>query len=265
MTGPYANIIVMGKSGAGKQPRIDVLTEVLGLRQLSTGNIFRTYLELFNELGYAGDLTRFYSVQDNDFMSKTEIKDALCLTENEHADDIVLGLKVKYFVNQGLYVPDEITNALFESAFRAMGYRGAVLDGYPRTHAQARFLKELADERGAHLDAVLLVETDDESILQRTIGRRICKNCGKVYHIDHTPPPEGGCGGDAKRACELIQRSDDTPERLKARLQEFYTKTRPAIDYLTEQGIPLYRIPGDLPVFTPEAVKASVFKAMPVG
>lgn len=265
MTNQLENIIVMGKSGAGKQPRIDVLTEAFGLQQLSTGNIFRTYLDLFNELGCAGDLSRFHSAETGEFISDEQIRDALGLAEHERADDIVLGMKAKYFVNQGLYVPDNITNALFDSAFRAMGYRSAVLDGYPRTCDQARFLKELADQHRIRFDAILLVDNDDESILKRTTGRRICRHCGKVYHIEYKPPPAGGCGGDDDRACELIQRSDDTPERLKARLQEFHTKTRPAIDYLTERGIPLCRAPGNLPVLTPEAVRASVFEAMGIG
>lgn len=258
----FENIIVMGKSGAGKQPRIDILTENFGLKQLSTGDIFRSYLGLFNKLGFEGDLSRFYDPENKCFIPDDDIKKALGVSMKDNADDIVLGMKARYFVNRGLFVPDNITNALFESAFRAMGYRGAVLDGFPRTLAQARFLKTLADEHGAALDAILLVENDDELIIQRTIGRRICKNCGKVYHIEYNPPPEGGCGGDPDKACDVIQRSDDTEESLIARLAEFRTKALPAIDYLIEQGIPLCRVPGNLPVFSRAAVQASVFSAM---
>lgn len=260
----YDNIIVMGKSGAGKQPRIEVLTETFGLKQLSTGDIFRTYLGRFNDLGYEGSLQPFFDVQQGSFIEDADIKDRLGVAERPDADDLVLGLKAKYYVDQGLFVPDEITDALFESAFKAMGYRGAVLDGFPRTMEQAHFLKHLTDKRGVRLDAILLVENDDETIIKRTTGRRICKNCGEVYHVDYKPPPAGGCGGDPNKRCETIQRSDDTVESLKTRLQEFHTKTEPALEYLAEQGIPLYKVPGNLEKFSPEAVKASVFEAMQI-
>lgn len=258
----FDNIIVMGKSGAGKQPRIDVLTRIFGLKQLSTGNIFRTYLGQFDALGYEGDPGQFYDVTAKDFLPDAMIQNALGIQDDGHADAIVLGLKAKYFVNRGLFVPDAITNALFESAFKSMGYRNAVLDGFPRTLAQARFLKQLADKNHIRLDAILLVENDDENIKRRTVGRRICKNCGEVYHIEFKPPPESGCGGNADQVCDIVQRSDDTIESLEARLKEFHTKAQPAIDYLVEQGIPLYTVSGDLPVFTPEAVEASVLEAM---
>ncbi len=264
MVRQYENIIVMGKSGAGKQPRIDVLTETFGLTQLSTGNIFRTYLGFFNELGFKGSLTRFYDVFSNTFIKDSEIKEALDISDHPNADNIVLGLKARHYVNQGLFVPDEITNALFESAFSALEYCGAVLDGFPRTLAQARFLKNLADKQGVQLDFILLVENDDASIIQRAVGRRICKNCGEVYHIEYKPPPETGCGGDPNKRCDVIQRSDDTIDNLKARLQEFRTKALPAIDHLTTQGIPLYTVPGNLPDFSPETVKTSVFEAIKI-
>lgn len=170
----YSNIIVTGKSGAGKQPRIDVIVEKPGLTQRSSGNMFRTHLGLFNELGFEGDLNPFYHRENNCFIPDSDIKEAPGISGAGAADDILPGLKARYFVNQGLFVPDGITNnALFEPAFKSMGYRSAVLDGYPRTLAQARFLKELAEKQGARLDAILLVENDDEIIIDRTGGRRI--------------------------------------------------------------------------------------------
>ena len=129
MTKTYSNIIVTGKSGAGKQPRIDVLAETFGLKQLSTGDIFRTYLGLFNEVAFEGDLGRFYDVAAGDFIADEDIRQELDLAGREDADGIVLGLKAGYFVNRGLFVPDRITNALFESAFKALGCRGLVPGG----------------------------------------------------------------------------------------------------------------------------------------
>jgi adenylate kinase family enzyme len=261
MAEQFENIIVMGKSGAGKQPRIDVLAEAFGLQQLSTGDIFRKYLGLFNELGDENELSRFYDSASDDFIPDGDIKQALNFAGRRDADGIVLGLKAKYYVNQGLFVPDRITNALFQSAFNALGCRGVVLDGYPRTVDQAKFLVRLAKQENVTLDAIVLVENDDEAIIERTMGRRICKSCGEVFHLEFRPPPEERMF-ECKSECDIIRRSDDTIESLKARLNEFATKTRPAIDYLTDQDIPLYRAPGNLPNYSPEAVKASVFEAM---
>jgi adenylate kinase len=262
MNKDFENVIVMGKSGAGKQPRVDVLIRRFGLRQLSTGDIFRTYLGLFNELEFSGDLAQFYDAEKNDFVSDQEIADTLNLAGHEDADGVLLGLKAKYFVDQGLFVPDRITNALFESAFKAMDYRGAVLDGFPRTLEQAEFLVDLVTRKGVKIDAVLLVENEDELIINRTLGRRICKTCGELYHMEFRPPPADGtcekCGPDAN----IVQRSDDNIDSLKKRLEEFRTKTLPAIDYLVESGIPLYRAPGNLPNYAPEAVEASVAEVM---
>ncbi|QBG48921.1 hypothetical protein EGM51_16490 [Verrucomicrobia bacterium S94] len=118
------NMAVMGKSGSGKQPRADVLIRRFGLKQLSTGDIFRHYLGLFNTFGYNGDLNHFYDNAAGDFIADEEIKDMLDVTAAPDADALVLGLKAKYYVDQGLFVPDRITNALFESAFRAMDFKG---------------------------------------------------------------------------------------------------------------------------------------------
>lgn len=262
MANEYENIVVMGKSGAGKQPRIDVLTQRFGLKQLSTGNMFRTYLGLFNELKFDGTLDAFYDSGKENFIPDAEIQQALDLSGDDHADDVVLGMKAKYFVNQGLFVPDYITNALFEAAFRAMGYRGTVLDGFPRTLEQAKFLKNLTEEHQVRLDAILLVENDDDAIIARTVGRRICTSCDEVYHVEHRPVPESGSCENQAIDCNIVQRSDDTVDSLEARLKEFHTKAQPALDYLSEMGIPLYKVPGNLPTYTPEAVKASVFEAM---
>lgn len=258
------NIIVMGKSGAGKQPRVDVLTRRFGLKQLSTGDIFRTYLGLFNELGDESDLNLFYDLASDDFIPDEAIKNKLNITHWKDADGIVLGLKAKYYVNQGLFVPDRITNALFESAFQALEFRGAVLDGFPRTVDQARFLVELVKREGTRIDAILLVDNEDDLIIARTVGRRICRTCGELYHVEHRPPPmPGNCDFESAN-CKIIQRSDDTVQSLKARLNEFRTKTQPAIEYLREQNIPIYTAPGNLPTYAPEAVQASVFEVMQI-
>jgi adenylate kinase len=245
------NVIVTGKSGAGKQPRIDVLAEEFNLEQLSTGDIFRQYLGIFDEYDYDGDLSQFWDKKKNRFVDDESIAEGIGTEDT----DVLLGLKAKYFVERGLFGPDYIVNALFESKFSDKKYKGQILDGYPRTLDQAKFLLKLAKEKNVSLDFMVLVDNTDERIIQRTVQRRICPKCGKVYHLTYKPPKEGKC---EKCGVEVIQRSDDTEEKIKSRLQEFQKKALPAIEYLKEQGVPLVKVPGHLEEFTPENVRKSV-------
>jgi len=246
------NIIVTGKSGAGKQPRIDVLLEEFNLEQLSTGEIFRNYLGRFNEFDYKESLDEFYDEEKNCFISDGKIGRKIG-TEDK---DIILGLKAKYFVDKGLFVPDYITNDLFKSFFKKRNFKNQVLDGYPRTKKQAEFLLELMEEKNFKIDFVVLVENSDEKIIKRTVKRRICPKCKKVYHLEFKPPKDGKyckeCG------TEVIQRSDDTEEKIKSRLNEFKEKTLPAIKNLEENDIPIVKVPGHLEEFTNENVYNSV-------
>ena len=252
----HPNVVVTGKSGAGKQPRIDVLVERYGVRQLSTGTMFREYLGTWRKAAPHADVTG---------LPGTDL--AAWIAPAARAADVdpeaaILGFRASCFVDRGLFVPDEITNELFASAFRAAGGRGLALDGYPRTPDQSTFLLGLAAETGAQLDLVLVVDNDDEAIVARTVGRRICpdKACGKVFHLVHKPPRDGrfctACG------TEVIQRSDDTEEKIRTRLAEFQSKALPAIHTLEAAGIPLVSVPGNLPVFTDEAVRESVLAAV---
>ncbi len=257
------NVVVTGKSGAGKQPRIDVLVAEYGLTQLSTGNIFREYLTAFKSVGFGGKPSDFH--QGAGFVSDDRIQAALlpfCQKMGVPVESATLGLKAAYYVDQGLFVPDEITNALFASAFRKAKGEGLVLDGYPRTEQQSAFLLGLVRDLGKKLDLILLVDNDDNAIVRRTVGRRICpdKDCAKVFHLEHKPPRDGkfctACGR------EVIQRSDDTEEKIRKRLQEFSDKAAPAIEVLRKAGIPFASVPGNLPVFTDEAVRESVLGAV---
>ena len=246
-----SNVMVTGKSGAGKQPRIDVLIDEFNLEQLSTGDIFRHYLGTFNKYGYKEDLSVFYNKESQQFISDEKISEKIG-TDDE---DIILGLKAKYFVDQGLFGPDSITNALLDSAFSKKQYEKQVLDGYPRTLNQAEFLINLLKEKGSKLDFIILVENTDERIIKRTVQRRICPKCGKVYHLTYKPPVDGKC---EKCDVDVIQRSDDTEEKIQSRLKEFTKKTIPALEYLKKQGIPVVTVPGHLEKFTTENVRKSV-------
>jgi adenylate kinase len=251
----FDTVIVAGKSGSGKQPRIDVLKREFGLEQLSTGDIFRHYLGLFNEIGFEGSLDTIYDEAKETFISDEEIKKTLGLSGDE-SDSQVLGAKAKYFVEKGKFVPDDITNALLASAFEKMDYKKTVLDGFPRTLDQAKFLCDLVKEKNIKLDGMILVENEDELIIKRTVDRRLCPNCKELYHLQYRPPVDNKtcekCGTD------VIQRNDDTTEKIKSRLQEFHTKTVPALEYLEQQGVKIYRVPGNLPTYAPEAVTESV-------
>ncbi len=249
------NVVVTGKSGAGKQPRIDVLVSEFQLEQLSTGNIFRTYLGKFNEFGYDDDLGIFWDEEEDSFVSDDEISKILETTD----PDIILGMKAKYFVDRGLFVPDYITNELFKGFFSQRNFRGQVLDGYPRTLSQAKFLLELLEENKSDIDFILWVENEDNMIIERTINRRICPECGKVYHLIYAPPNDGKC-----KVCdtEVIQRSDDTEEKIRSRLKEFSEKVIPAMEFMEEQGVSIAKVPGHLEEFTPENVRKSVLGAI---
>jgi adenylate kinase family enzyme len=257
------NIVVAGKSGAGKQPRIDVLLEAFGLKQLSTGNIFREFLGAFGKVKGRANVDGLW--QDGRFAPDARLREALAdvaKAAGVEPEAAVLGFKAAQFVDRGLFVPDDITNALLAAAFRAAGGKGLVLDGYPRTPEQSDFLLGLAREVGTRLDLVLVVDNDDDAIVARTVGRRICPNkaCGKVFHLQFKPPADGGkctaCG------TPVIHRSDDTEEKIRTRLAEFQAKALPAIRRLTATGIPSVSVPGNLPVFTDAAVRESVLSAV---
>jgi adenylate kinase family enzyme len=257
------NIVVAGKSGAGKQPRVDVLVQTYGLRQLATGNIFREYLGTFNKV--RGDAKTDGLWADGRFAPDDKIVAALTPAASKAGVDVngaVLGFKAAQYVDRGLFVPDDITNALLAAAFRAASGKGLVLDGYPRTPEQSDFLLDLAKECGTRIDLVLVVDNEDEAIVARTVGRRVCPNktCAKVFHLQFKPPTADGkctnCG------TPVVQRSDDTEEKIRTRLAEFQTKALPAIKRLTAAGIPTVSVPGNLPVFTDEAVKESVLSVV---
>ena len=255
------NILVMGKSGAGKQPRIDVLSKEFALEQLSTGDIFRSYLKSFDKIGYPGNIDDFYDNSTGNFIPEKEIHQVIkpYLNDNNF-EDVLMGIKAKYYVTNGLFVPDTVTNDLFLSFFKKRDYRGVVLDGYPRTVDQAKFLVSVLEKENRRIDAIFLVENEDETILTRVTGRRVCPNCRKVFHMEYKPLKDGkfctNCGTEA------TIRIDDTRESVLTRLNEYREKTQPAIEYLISQEIPFIVVPGNLPVLSDEAVSSSVMGAI---
>ena len=141
-----------------------------------------------------------------------------------------IGQKVKSFINQGTLVPDEITVEILEERLtNADCKNGLFLDVFPRTVKQAYRLDNLLTKMNIEIDAVVNISLDDSSIVRRITGRRTCSSCGAVYHIEDLPSASEGlcdhCTGD------LINRSDDTPDVIKQRLNIYHEKTKPLIEY----------------------------------
>lgn len=139
-----------------------------------------------------------------------------------------LGKKAEEYVNKGDLVPDEITIGMLKQ--RIKGEKGFLLDGFPRTIPQADALSQITG-----IDVVINFVADDEVIIQRLSGRRICRKCGAIFHTKNIiPKKEGVCD---KCQGELYQRDDDKPEKIKERLKVYQEKTEPLINYYQEKGL----------------------------
>ena len=152
------------------------------------------------------------------------------------ADRTDLGNKAATYVGEGRLVPDELMIDLVRERLEAEDCRkGFILDGFPRTLAQAQSLQEMLEEMGSGLDCVLSVEVPRSVIRERLSGRRTCKNCGALYHVAFDRPQKNGicdrCGG------ELYQREDDQEETINARLSVYEKQTAPLINYYEERGV----------------------------
>ena len=190
------NILFMGPPGAGKGTQAERITREFDIPHISTGDAFRLAMK----------------------------------------QGTPLGLKAKEYVDQGLLVPDEITNGIVRERLAEPDCeRGFLLDGFPRTLAQARALDEMLGEMGRQIDHVINLKVDRGLLLARLTGRRICKSCGSTYHVMYNPPKqEGVCD---KCGCELYQRSDDSEEKVGTRLDEYASKTAPLLEYYSSKGL----------------------------
>lgn len=183
-------LVLMGPPGAGKGTQASRVAEAGGLCKISTGDLLREAVAAGTELGKRAERT----------MKAGELV----------SDDVILGLV------------DEVLD-------RPACDRGAVFDGFPRTVEQARGLEELLDRRGEALDRVVVIEVPEDEIVSRLSGRRVCKECGKLYHISFDPARQEGvcdaCGG------ELVQRPDDQPETIARRLAVYRDETAPVREH----------------------------------
>jgi len=190
-------IIVLGAPGTGKGTVAGLLQEKLGIKQVSTGDIFRKNIK-----------------------ERTEV-----------------GILAEKYITKGNLVPDDITIKIVEERLNEPDViNGAILDGFPRTIKQAEELDKILAVKGQKVDKVINLTTPDEEIIERIVNRRVCSNqeCKAIYNILLNPPKiEGICD---KCGSELVTRKDDTEETVKARLETYFIETNPLVEYYKNQG-----------------------------
>ena len=213
-------IVMMGAPGAGKGTQAERLAEELGLPHVSTGELFRAMLKSDSELGQ----------------------------------------KVRGYVESGGLVPDEIVVAMVEDRLaEADAVEGVILDGFPRTVAQARALDKMLEQAGTAVSAVPYIEVPQDLLLARLTGRRICtKDDQHVYHVVAMPPSKDGiCDVDG---AELYQRKDDSEETVRDRLDKQLPPMFEVVDYYAQNKV-LFSVRGDQ---SPEEVTAELLRVVAI-
>lgn len=185
----------MGLPGAGKGTQAEKIVQKYGIPHISTGDMFRAAIK-----------------------GETE-----------------LGLKAKSFMDKGELVPDEVTIGIVrERLSKDDCEKGFLLDGFPRTVAQADALEDILSDLNKKIDYVINIDVDQSILMERLTGRRICKDCGATYHLVFNPPAKDGvcdrCGG------ELYQRADDNEATVQNRLDVNIKQTKPLLDFYETKG-----------------------------
>jgi len=211
------NLILLGPPGAGKGTQAKLLAQAYGIPHVSTGDMFRDHKARGTELGKL----------------------------------------IQAVMDAGGLVTDDITNAMVDDRLsRPDVANGLILDGYPRTTAQAEHLQRLLRSMGRRIDRVISYEVATELVVERIGGRRSCPRCGAVYHVSASPPRQPGrCDRDD---ADLVQRDDDRPGNVTKRMQEYAGKTEPLKRFYRERGL-VTEIEG---VGTPEAILAATRAAL---
>ncbi|MFI6128025.1 adenylate kinase [Micromonospora sp. NPDC051141] len=188
-------LVLVGPPGAGKGTQAEFIAAHLSVPKISTGDIFRANV----------------------------------------TQGTPLGVEAKRYMDAGKLVPDDVTiNMVRDRLAEPDAGEGFLLDGFPRTTPQAAELDKLLADLGTMLDLVLELVVDDDEVIRRLSGRRTCRGCGKIWHVEFDATTRDGvcdrCGA------ELFQRDDDKPETIAARLREYSEKTAPLVDYYGAQG-----------------------------
>ncbi len=209
----------MGPPGAGKGTQAKRLVDAFGMTHLSSGDIFRA----------------------------------------ERASGSQTGSKLAEYMNAGALVPDDLVVEIMAKAITsADGGAGLMLDGFPRTVAQAEALDRQLAAAGKPLDAVVMIRASEDAVVERITGRRSCPQCGKLYHMKFMPPKNDmlcdACG------VELAQRDDDTEAVVRQRLAAYREQTEPVIDYYRNcDGVKMIEVNGDQ---TPDEVTQDLVTAL---
>ncbi|MEH0973202.1 adenylate kinase [Micromonospora sp. CPCC 205546] len=188
-------LVLVGPPGAGKGTQAEFIAAHLSVPKISTGDIFRSNV----------------------------------------SQGTPLGVEAKRYMDAGELVPDEVTiNMVRDRLAEPDASEGFLLDGFPRTTPQAAALDKLLADLGTALDLVLELVVDDDEVIRRLSGRRTCRGCGKIWHVEFDATTrEGICD---RCGVELFQRDDDKPETIATRLREYADKTAPLVDYYGAQG-----------------------------
>jgi len=212
-----ARVAFLGPPGAGKGTQARDLAQEWGVLHLATGDMLREAVAAGNPLGR----------------------------------------EAKGYMDKGALVPDDVIIRMMGERLAARDAAGGViLDGFPRTIAQADSLAKLLKDLGQTLDAVIYFEVSEPELLRRLTGRRVCRKCGHTYHLVSNPPKRAGicdeCGG------ELYQRDDDSEATVRNRLQVYERQTAPLLDYYRQRNM-LKTVAGEGPV---ETIRAAIRKAV---
>ena len=189
-------VVILGPPGAGKGTQARLLTQRFGVPQISTGDILR---------------------------------------EAQH-NGSKLGREAARYMAQGQLVPDDVVIGIVEERLATPDYAaGFVLDGFPRTVRQAEALDSVLGRQGRPLDAVIVIEVPREELVRRLAGRRVCRGCGAMFHVEFDPPAQPGvcdrCGG------EVYQREDDREETIRRRLDISDQQTGPVLVHYRDAGL----------------------------
>lgn len=210
-------IVLLGPPGAGKGTQAQLIAAKQGLAHISSGDIFRENLK-----------------------AKTP-----------------LGTKAQEYMSRGELVPDDLTIAMIKDRLEKPDCaNGALLDGFPRTPAQAAALSEMLAGWNARIDCVPYISVEPSILIERLSGRWTCRSQGHVFHEKFNPPRDAGlCDVDGS---ELYQRDDDKPETVENRIRVYLQQTTPLIEYYRQQGV-LSEVDGTLPI---EQVTIHLLKAI---
>jgi len=193
--GNTLNLILMGLPGAGKGTQAEKIVEKYNIPHISTGDMFRLAIK----------------------------------------EGTALGKEAKSYMDKGELVPDEVTIGIVRERLSKPDCKeGFLLDGFPRTIAQADALENLLSDMDDTIDHVLHIDVPKDQLIERLTGRRICPTCGATYHVVFNPPKEEGkCDHDGS---ELIQREDDQPETVRKRLEVNVEQQQPLLDFYRDKG-----------------------------